>query len=130
MLYSRNSIPDQRLNSNDDTGEEQELQEESTNHLDTGYSDMYCDRDSTSIAFCSSEEHGNCNQHPTGTCEDAGSVEEESNEDSDKLSAEKQNIIRALVKGLMLVEQMEGSITDFEDVLAFSKNCTAKMMNI
>ena len=77
------------------------------------------------MAFCSSVEHIKCYQHPTSTCEDVGSIEE-SNEDSDELSAEKQNIICASLKGLMLVEQMEGSITDFEDVLTFSKELYCK----
>ena len=84
---------------------------------------MCCDRDTISMGFCSSEEHrsGYSYQHPTNTCENVASVEEKSDEDSDKLLEEKQNITCALLKGLMLVEQMEGSISDFEDVLAFSK---------
>lgn len=101
-----------------------------TDHSDTGNSDMYMcyDRDTTSMGFCSSEEHSGsyCYQHPTSTCEDVASVEEESDEDSDELLEEKQNITRALLKGLMLVEQMEGSISDFEDVLAFSKELYCK----
>lgn len=60
---------------------------------------------------------------------DLGSVDvdendEECNGDSNEPSSEnqlKQDIICTILKALMLVEQMEGSITDFEDVLTFAK---------
>ena len=99
---------------------------------------MHSDRDTTNgvsmernigfgeMATCGNEEHSDCHQPSNISSGDLGLVEEESSGDSDELLAEKQDIIRALLKGLMLVEQMEGSITDFEDVLTFSKELYCK----
>lgn len=68
-----------------------------------------------------SEEQSDCHQQPNIASGDLGLVQEENSGDSHELLAEKQDVIRALLKGLALVEQMEGSVADFEDVLTFSK---------
>lgn len=98
---------------------------------------MYSDRETPSCvnmetnkdfggrASCSSEETSDCYQHPNNSSSNLDSVEE-NNDNSDEPSAEKQDVICALLKALMLVEQMEGSLADFEDVLAFSKELYCK----
>ena len=86
---------------------------------------METNKDFGGRASCSSEETSDCYQHPNSSSSNLGSVEE-NNENSDEPSAEKQAVICALLKALMLVEQMEGSLADFEDVLAFSKELYCK----
>ena len=56
MVQNSIPVPDQNINSNRETGEEQELHEENADHLDTDHSDspdtdnsdMYSARDTTS----------------------------------------------------------------------------------
>lgn len=98
---------------------------------------MYSDRETPSCvnmetnedfggrASCSSEETSDCYQHPNHSSSNLDSVEE-NNDNSDETSTEKQDVICALLKALMLVEQMEVSLADFEDVLAFSKELYCK----
>ena len=68
---------------------------------------METNKDFGRRASFSSQETSDCYQHPNNSSSNLDSVEE-NNDNSDEPSAEKQDVIRALVKALMLVEQMEG----------------------